>query len=236
MSTPTQRQLAIATLFKRRRAELHLSQEDVARGVRELLGGEGFKQQSYAAIEAGRTKHSKYLPQIARVLGIPAQVFDPSLPPPALTSTTNITYSDTATVLGETGRKLPVIGSIAAGAWCEAVALQPDAVEEWIESPGPVGPRAFVLKIDGISMYNPGGPVSFADGDQVVIDPDVEPLPGDFVVARLTNSNRVTFKRLRQDEGECYLEAINPAWEPRYIRITEDWHICGKAKWKVQRL
>lgn len=147
-----------------------------------------------------------------------------------------IPSDETATVLGEAGRKLPVIGSIAAGAWCEAVALQPDAVEEWIESPGPVGPRAFVLKIDGISMYNPGGPVSFADGDQVVIDPDVEPLPGDFVVARLTNSNRVTFKRLRQDEGECYLEAINPAWEPRYIRITEDWHICGKAKWKVQRL
>ncbi|WP_254789119.1 LexA family protein [Azotobacter beijerinckii] len=129
-----------------------------------------------------------------------------------------------------------MIGSIAAGAWCEAIALQPSDIEDWIESPGPVGPRAFVLKIDGISMYNPGGPVSFADGDHVVIDPDVDPLPGDFVAARLANSNRVTFKRLRQDEGEWYLEAINPAWEPRYIRMTEEWHICGKAKWKVQRL
>lgn len=102
--------------------------------------------------------------------------------------------------------------------------------------PGPVGPRAFVLKIDGISMFNPNGPVSFADGDHVVIDPDANPAPGDFVAARLTSSNRVTFKRLRQDEGEWYLEAINPAWEPRYIRMTEEWHICGKAKWKVQRL
>ena len=236
MNTPTQRQQAIATLFKRRRTELNLSQEEVARRVRELLGGEGFKQQSFAAIEAGKTKHSKFLPQIARALGIPAQVFDPSAPPPALTSSTTIAYSDTATVLGETGGKLPVIGSIAAGAWCEAITLQPSDIEEWIESPGPVGPRAFVLKIDGISMFNPNGPVSFADGDHVVIDPDANPAPGDFVAARLTSSNRVTFKRLRQDEGEWYLEAINPAWEPRYIRMTEEWHICGKAKWKVQRL
>jgi SOS-response transcriptional repressor LexA len=144
--------------------------------------------------------------------------------------------NDSATVLGSTDRKLPVIGSIAAGAWCEAIALQPSDIEDWIESPGPVGPRAFVLKIDGISMFNPNGSTSFADGDHVVIDPDAEPVPGDFVAARLINSNRVTFKRLRQDEGEWYLEAINPAWEPRYIRMTEEWHICGKAKWKVQRL
>ncbi len=144
--------------------------------------------------------------------------------------------SDSASVLGSTGRKLPVIGSIAAGAWCEAIALQPSDIEDWIESPGPVGPRAFVLKIDGVSMFNPNGPVSFADGDHVVIDPDIDPVPGDFVAARLASSDRVTFKRLRQNEGEWYLEAINPAWDPRYIRVTEEWHICGKAKWKVQRL
>ncbi|MNZ06999.1 putative HTH-type transcriptional regulator [compost metagenome] len=146
------------------------------------------------------------------------------------------TDSESVTVLRRAGRRLPVIGSIAAGAWCEATALQPADIEDWIESPGPVGPRAFVLKIEGISMFNPNGPISFADGDHVVIDPDIEPLPGDFVVARLSSSNRATFKRLRQDEGEWYLEAINPAWDPRYIRVTEEWHICGKAKWKVQSL
>lgn len=214
-----------------------MSQEDVARGVRELLGGDGFKQQSYAAIEAGRTKHSKYLPQIARVLGLPIQAVDPTAPPPSVVTESVIAYGEKATVIGKTGRKLPVIGSIAAGTWCEAIdQFQKEDAEDWIDAPGPVGPDAFVLRIEGISMHNPGGAVSFADGDRVVIDPGIDPAPGDFVVAKLTGSNRVTFKRLRQEEGEWYLEAINPGWEPRYIRMTEEWHICGKALWKVQKL
>lgn len=237
MTTQTAKQKAIADLFKRRRAELKMSQADVAAGVQELLGGEVFKQQSYAAIESGKTKHSKYLAQIARVLGIPPQAVDPSAKGPQITSTTRITYGERATVMQDVERKLPVIGSITAGAWCEAIdEFQPGDADEWIESPGPVGPRAFVLKIEGISMYNPTGSVSFADGDKVVIDPSIEAYKGDFVAAKLTSSNRVTFKRLQQEDGEWILEAINPDWSPKYMRMTEEWHICGKALWKVQKL
>ena len=130
-----------------------------------------------------------------------------------------------------------MIGSVAAGAWCEAVDnFQPGDAEEWIEAPGPVGPRAFVLRIEGFSMHNPNAPVSFTDGDKVVVDPDKEFKSGDFVVAKLAASNSVTFKRLRQEDGEYFLEALNPDWNPRYIRITEEWHICGRGMWKVQQL
>lgn len=237
MTTPSQRMQVIADLFKRRRTELNMSQEDVAAGVRALLGGEVFKQQSYAAIESGKTKHSKYLAQIARVLGIPPQAVDPSAPPPGLTASTTIAYGGNAQVIGETTRKLPVIGSVAAGTWCEAIdTFQPGDADEWIDAPGPVGPHAYVLKIDGVSMFDPAGPVSFADGDKVVIDPDKEAQSGDFVVAKLTSSNRVTFKRLRKEDGEWYLEALNPSWTPKYIRIDEEWHICGRGMWKVQQL
>lgn len=237
MTTPSQRMQVIADLFKRRRTELNMSQEDVAAGVRALLGGDVFKQQSYAAIERGKTKHSKYLAQIARVLGIPAQAVDPSAPPPNLNASTTIAYGSNAQVLGEASRKLPVIGSVAAGTWCEAIdPFQPGDADEWIEAPGPVGPNAYVLKIDGISMFDPTGPVSFADGDKVVIDPGREAQSGDFVVAKLVSSDRVTFKRLRQEDGEWYLEAINPSWNPKYIRIGEEWHLCGRGMWKVQQL
>lgn len=214
-----------------------MSQADVAAGVQELLGGEVFKQQSYAAIESGKTKHSKYLAQVARVLGLPQQAVDPSAKGPRIVQETSIAYGEKATVMDNTGRKLPVIGSIAAGAWCEAIdEFQPGDADEWIDSPGPVGPRAFILKIEGISMLNPTGPVSFADGDKVVIDPSIEAFPGDFVAAKLTSSSRVTFKRLHQEDGEWILEAINPDWSPRYMRMSEEWHICGKALWKVQKL
>lgn len=237
MTTQTQRQQVIADLFKKRRTELGMSQGDVAAGVRALLGGAAFTQQSYAAIEAGKTKHSKYLPQIARVLGIPPQAVDPASPGPKLVRDVSIPYGATAAVIGEAGRKLPVIGSVAAGAWCEAIdTFHPGDAEEWIEAPGPVGPNAFVLRIEGFSMHNPTDPVSFTDGDKVVIDPSKEAKTGDFVVAKLVNSNSVTFKRLRQEDGQWYLEAINPDWKPRYIHLAEEWHICGRAMWKVQQL
>lgn len=237
MTTPTEKHQLIADLFRRRRNELNMSQADVAAGVQALLGGEVFKQQSYAAIESGKTKHSKYLAQVARVLGIPPQVVDPSSRGPQLIKEAVIPYGETATVMGSTGRKLPVIGAIAAGTWCEAIDLfQPGDAEEWIDSPGPAGPQAFILKIEGVSMFNPQGTVSFADGDKVVIDPAIEAGQGDFVAAKLTTSDRVTFKRLRQEDGEWILEAINPDWSPRYMRMTEEWHICGKALWKVQKL
>lgn len=237
MTTPAQRQQALADLLKSRRTQLKMSQQDVADGVRALLGGEVFKQQSYAAIESGKTKHSRYLPQIARVLGIPLEAVDPTAPAISDVRERVIPYSEQATVVGEAGRKLPVIGSVVAGVWCEAIdQFQPGDAEEWVEAPGPVGPNAFVLKIEGISMYNPGGTHSFAEGDRVVIDPSREAKSGDFVVAKLASSNGVTFKRLRQEDGEWYLEAINPDWQPRYIRVTEEWHICGRGMWKVQSL
>lgn len=238
MTTQTQRLQDIADLFKRRRSELKLSQGDVAAGVRALLGdGAAFTQQSYAAIEQGKTKHSKYLMQIARVLGIPPNAVDPTNVTYLSGKTTAPALETDAVVIREAGKKLPVIGSVTAGSWCEAIDnSHPGDAEDWIEAPGPVGPNAFVLRIEGFSMYNPTGTVSFTDGDKVVIDPSKEANSGDFVVAKLTGSNSVTFKRLRQEEGQWYLEALNPDWKPRYIRLNEEWHICGRAMWKVQQL
>lgn len=236
MNTQTERKRVIADLLTKRRNELKLSQGEVASRVRALLGGAAFTQQSYAAIESGKTKHSKYLAQIARVLGIPPQAIDPvglGLDP---TQEASSQYGG-AILIGQAERKLPVIGSVAAGAWCEAVDnFHPGDADEWIDAPGPVGPNAFVLRIEGFSMHNPNNPISFNDGDKVVIDPSREATPGDFVVAKLTSSNSVTFKRLRQEDGMWFLEALNPDWKPRYIQLTEEWQICGRGMWKVQQL
>ena len=132
-------------------------------------------------------------------------------------------------VLGEAGRKLPVIGSIAAGSWCEAVDnFQPGDAEEWIEAPGPVGPNAFILRVEGISME----PL-FTEGDKVVIDPSLDASPGHYVVARRSCDEGITLKQLRQEGAEYYLYALNPNWPERIIRMTSDWHLCGRARWKI---
>ncbi|TNB91785.1 MULTISPECIES: LexA family protein [Pseudomonas] len=137
-----------------------------------------------------------------------------------------------ATLLSHTGRKLPVMGSIAAGAWCEQEAnFDPRDAEEWIDAPGPVGPRAFILRVEGMSMEP-----KFIEGDKIVIDPALEALPGHFVAAKRTSDQAATLKQLRQEGGEQYLFALNPDWPDRIIRMTEEWSICGRARWKISDL
>jgi SOS-response transcriptional repressor LexA len=137
-----------------------------------------------------------------------------------------------ATVLSHTGRKLPVIGSIAAGAWCEGQgSFDPRDAEEWIDAPGPVGPRAFILRVEGISMEP-----KFLEGDKIVVDPSLEALPGHFVAARRTSDQAATLKQLKQEGNEQYLYALNPDWPDRIIRLSEEWTICGRARWKISDL
>ncbi|THF26535.1 XRE family transcriptional regulator [Pseudomonas atacamensis] len=137
-----------------------------------------------------------------------------------------------ATVLSHTGRKLPVIGSIAAGSWCEGQgSFDPRDAEEWIDAPGPVGPSAFILRVEGVSMEP-----KFMEGDKIVIDPSLEALPGHFVAAKRVRDEAATLKQLRQEGSERYLYAVNPDWPERIIRMTEEWNICGRARWKISDL
>ncbi|WP_256095400.1 MULTISPECIES: LexA family protein [unclassified Pseudomonas] len=137
-----------------------------------------------------------------------------------------------ATLLSHTGRKLPVMGSIAAGAWCEPdLIFDPRDAEEWIDAPGPVGPRAFILRVEGMSMEP-----KFIEGDKIVIDPALEALPGHYVAAKRTSDQAATLKQLRQEGGEQFLYALNPDWPERIIRMSEEWTICGRARWKISDL
>lgn len=137
-----------------------------------------------------------------------------------------------ATMLSHTGRKLPVIGSIAAGSWCESYeSFDPRDAEEWIDAPGPVGPRAFILRVEGISMEP-----KFSEGDKIVIDPSLEAFPGHYVAAKRSSDQAATLKQLKQEGSERYLFAVNPDWPDRIIRMNEEWTICGRAKWKISDL
>lgn len=136
------------------------------------------------------------------------------------------------TVVSHTGRKLPVIGSIAAGVWCEGHGnFDPRDAEEWIDAPGPVGPNAFILRVEGISMEP-----KFLEGDKIVIDPALEALPGHFVAAKRSRDHATTLKQLKQEGNEQYLFALNPDWPERIIKMSEEWNICGRARWKITDL
>lgn len=127
------------------------------------------------------------------------------------------------------GRMLPVIGLVQAGAFCEANACQAyDDATEWVESGGPVGSRAFVLKVEGHSMAP-----KILPGELVVIDPDLAWGPGSIVLAKRNRDHHMTLKTLCQEGNEFYLEAANPDWPNRIIKMDEEWSICGRAKRKI---
>lgn len=133
------------------------------------------------------------------------------------------------TTLGPAGRLLPVIGYVKAGAFCEAIEqFQSSDADDWVEAGGPAGPRAFVLRVEGLSMEP-----DFKPGEKVVVDPDMQWETGDFVVAKRTRDQGVTLKQLRMEGGEYYLYATNPDWPERIIRLNEEWTICGRARRKI---
>lgn len=68
------------------------------------------------------------------------------------------------------------------------------------------GPRAFAVEIEGDSMR----PL-FRPGDRVVVDPDIRPEPGDFVVAEVQGA--VTFRKYRaREDPEFELVPMNDDW------------------------
>lgn len=105
---------------------------------------------------------------------------------------------DNARHAGEETRELPVISYVQAGTWSDAtdpyakgqgmdyIAVDADLARSLSRS-------SFALVIEGDSMLD-----LFQPGDVVVIDPEVAPLPGDFVVAKLEREDRATFKKYRE--------------------------------------
>ncbi|MEE4626649.1 S24 family peptidase [Pseudomonas alliivorans] len=139
---------------------------------------------------------------------------------------------NTTTVLSHTGRTLPVITPNMAVEWHDSGRLADTRdVCEWIEAPGPVGAQAFVLVVEGISMEP-----KLSNGDKVVIDPALEALPGQIIALMRTQDKAVILRQLMMEGNEQYLLALNPNWPERILKMTNDWSICGRARWKISDL
>lgn len=129
--------------------------------------------------------------------------------------------------------QVPLISWVMAGQWCETVdTYYVGEAEDWFSCPVSHGDRTYALRVLGASMEP-----RFFEGDLIFVDPDREPANGDFVVVRLDERSEATFKKLRvENDGDMWLEAINPAWPERYIRVEEKATFCGVAIFKGETL
>lgn len=122
--------------------------------------------------------------------------------------------------------KLPVISWAQAGQWGEKVNAKDlgDTVE-WATSPYP---GEFVLRVVGESMYNPGGDLSFRDGDLISVSTTREAAHRKLVIVQRRGEAVPTFKQyLIENDGSVLLHALNPSWPNKYLPFDEHCSVVG---------
>jgi len=130
---------------------------------------------------------------------------------------------------------VPVISWVQAGNWAQIVDnFQPGDADEWLPCPFKHGPKTYVLEVRGYSMHNPGGDLSFKDGDKIFVDPDREAMHRSLVIARLDDEAEATFKQLLLEGEQKLLQALNPQWPERIIKINGRASLCGVVIGKME--
>lgn len=129
--------------------------------------------------------------------------------------------------------QVPLISWVRAGEWCEASEpLARADVERWMDCPVSHSAGTYALRVRGDSMTAPSGAArSYPEGSFIFVDPERRsPVNGERVVACLKDSNEVTFKVYKNEDGKQWLMPLNPLHEP----IREKFHILGTVlgKWE----
>lgn len=189
--------------LKKRMDELGLSQSAVWRAV-------GVSNATMSAWVSGKIKpNGENLSKLSKVLRVSQDWLlygterrPDGQDPPRLAAPVNVEPAN----LGEL--RIPRISYVTAGRWQEMT--EPYAVGDedgaLYTNRSDLSSRVFALRIKGESMLP-----TFADGDDVIIDPCVQPRPGDFVVAK-NHREEATFKKFRprgiDQEGRDVFELV----------------------------
>jgi SOS-response transcriptional repressor LexA len=191
-----------------RRKDLKLTQADVAKAI-------GVSKVSVSQWEKGDTSpKGENLYALAKVLRCDVSwlLHGKSKPP---LEPSNVTAGP------ELQGLYPVISWVQAGDWS---AIHEISVADAMHYPCPVkcSKKTFLLEVHGMSMSP-----TFSEGDLIFVDPEVQPISGKYVVARLDDQNEATFKQLIIEGGHKYLKATNPAWPTPIQAINGNCTIVG---------
>lgn len=146
--------------------------------------------------------------------------------PPSFDSLLSGNHESNAVMVRLTPQRVPVLSYVQAGAMTEAGCVDLAQVyDEYITTDLDLSEQAFALEIKGDSMIAPpgSGEESFNEGDRIIVDCTVTPLPGDFVVAR-NGEHEATFKKYRprgvDEQGRDVFELV--PLNPDYPTIRSD--------------
>ena len=200
----------------RERLQMALEHAREAKGysvnkVAELVG---MRPSTLYEAAAKGIRPSSYTVKIAEVTGVSSDWLAEGKGPMLQTETpANVTPVEVKR------RRVPLVSSVAAGLFAEAVDYHPVGwSDEWVECTVPVKDHTFALKVEGDSMEP-----KFEEGRILIVEPDTEARPGDYVIAK-NGDGEATFKQLIKDGGELMLKPLNPRYP---IRPLGDAKIIG---------
>lgn len=127
--------------------------------------------------------------------------------------------------ISESQRMAPLLSWEASAAWPDRPS-PPGGAHPPLVTHAETGVRVFALAIEDESMSP-----EFAPGDHVIVDPDVTPQAGDFVVARSADDDAPAlrlYRALERHDGEAAeLVPLNAAWPTRQIDRRQPGRVVG---------
>lgn len=103
--------------------------------------------------------------------------------------------------------EVPLVSQVEAGNYTEVDNFKRKGDYEMVAVSIPVKRHTYALRVHGDSMVSETGD-SFPPGAILIVEPEMAPIPGDYVIA-LNTDNETTFKQLVKDGGDLYLKPLN---------------------------
>lgn len=225
----------IAELVKQRREELGISQEKLAEAV-------GTSQATIDKIENQRSRQSRFLPQIFRVLQLPLELLTVSRAMPVIpdvivtddqgrVSHVELKHNATGKVHGTQlvgEADLPIYSAVRGGSFTDSVLVSPEAID-YVKRPEPLAKAR-----NGYGIYVVGDSMepAFRQGDLALVHPNLPPKPGDEVVICSLDGNGEFYAVIKQlvrvTADNWVLRQYNPQpGEPAEFSLDrKEWPTC----------
>jgi SOS-response transcriptional repressor LexA len=191
--------MSINTIIREGRLRLGLSEQQFAEAVGVTRGA----VQQWEKPNGTAPKRATQ-PRVAHVLGISVA---------ELMTGSNV--SSHQEVRGE----VPLVSEVEAGLYTVIDNFKPQIGLQMVPVNVQVKRHTFALRVHGDSMISDSHD-SFPEGSVLIIEPDMEPLPGDYVIVK-NGEGDTTFKQLVKDSGEFYLKPLNARYPIKPLGLAE---------------
>lgn len=133
----------------------------------------------------------------------------------------------------ENPRQTPVLSWVQAGDFSYVLSSDLSSAIDWIPYDSRAGANGFALIVKGASMEPDFKPDEF-----IYINPtyQIDELnTGALVVMACDGDSEATFKKLISEDGNYYLQPLNPDWRPQLIPLDHTCRLVGKVVGKYTR-